>query len=150
MNLNPFAKAKRKQAVLILTEDSRIVEDAFPVNRGYVVDSKEREAYFLDAEALIKPKTGKASVLPVSERSAVPLYLGVGNVKWGPRVKALNGQLTTIARENLEKTLAALPEKASKDKIADTFRLVILIFAILAVILILAGLLSSGNLKLPW
>jgi len=150
MAINPFAKAKRRQGVLIFTEDSRIVEDTFPVNRGYVVDAKEREAYFIDAEALIKAQTGKVSILPVSERSAVPLYLGVGNVKWGQRVKVLNLHLKTIAQENLEKALAALPDKASKDKIADTVRLVILLFAITAVCLILAGLLSSDNLKLPW
>jgi len=153
MTLNPLdwlrKRKKRQQNVLFFTEDSRIVQGTLSVERGYVVDESGLEAYFLDSDALRRRKGDRVPCLPVCEASAVPLYFASDKDR-AERLRVLKPMMTQIARESLRKTQSNLTELASKDKLAETLRFLAILFAIIFVLLIMAGLISSGNLHLPW
>ena len=148
MELNPFKKRRRQQDVMVVTEDDRIVEEVFPVDRGHVEDDKTREAYFLDNAALVKHRYSNFSTLVVSERSAVPIYPGL-YLDRGSRLKILNSQMTTIACEHLEQALEALPDRQSQDRIAELLKTTVLILAVTFAVIVVVGLLTSGKLHFP-
>ena len=143
----PFLRKKeRRQRLLILTEDRRIVPATLPVIRGYIQDDRIREAYLLDPAALVKDKEKGEAVEVVTERSAIPLYLSSSNGLWAEKQKLLNQEIKGIAKEALEQELATIPERAAKDKFAEAIKFLLLVLGITAALVAVVALLASGQL----
>ena len=150
MNFNPFRqKGHRAQNVLVATGDGRLVDDNMVAAKGYMVDNKLHEAFFMDHRALQRPFGGNSSVIVLDERSAIPLYWGLP-VDRAERQRALESHMTQIASENLDITLAAIPAKAHQDKMAAMVRTVALTFTICIVVFLIVGLVMSDSVSMPF
>lgn len=136
---------KRQQLNLILTEDGRIVKESLPVIKGYVASHKTREAWGLHSDGMVREKsTGKVFQV-VCERAVAPV-----NVRGGGGLCKLGQTINEIAGENADEALAQVQKKSFRNKMADTLRTVVLIFAIAIVVMVVFGLISTGKLQIPW
>ena len=135
--------SKRKQNCLILTEDGRIEKATPPVVKGYAVDHKTMEAWLLPNNPIPEISTGKMFSV-IFERDAAPFSIDGDNTR-----KLTEESIALIAGESADEALAQLEKKSFKNKMADTLRLVIIIFAITVVLIVIFGLISTGKLKMP-
>jgi hypothetical protein len=136
---------KRQQLNLIFTEDGRIVKESLPVVKGYVASHKTREAWGLHSDGMVHERgTGKVYQV-VCERAVAPI-----NIRGGGGLCHLGQSINEIAEENADEALAQVQKKSFRNKMADTLRMVVLIFAIAVVVIVLFGLISTGKLKIPW
>lgn len=137
-------RQKRVQNCLILTEDGRIVTTELAVEKGYIVDHKTMEAWGLFPDSCVK-RRGTAEVYQVmSERDSAPIPLdGAGTPKLTEEI------ISKIAEEHADEALANVVKKSLKNKMADTLRTVILIFAVLVALMVVFGLVTTGKLKMP-
>lgn len=144
-----FSPKKRLQNALVATEDMRLVPAKLPVEKGYVMDDKTKEAWALTSRNLLTHRDSSQSVLFVFEREAAPPSF-LGQTKDRELKKAFKENLKVIAREALNETLYGLQEDQERNKFSALLRFIILILAILAIVLVAAGLIMSGNLHLPF
>jgi len=141
---NIFKRNKRQQNCLILTEDGRIVDTALPVEKGYIVDHKTMEAWGLFPDCCIPQEGGKSLFQVMCERDATPIPVS-GNTS----NKITQKIVSQIAEEHVDQSLAHIARKSLKNKMADTLRTVILIFAILVAGMVVFGLVTTGKLHMP-
>lgn len=134
-----------KQRALILTEDGRIQETRLRVERGFLIDHRFRQAWGLmpTASTVLRGTTKPFQLL--YERALAPYSPTAG--KW---LSYGEKSVSEVARECLAETLASLPKIGSRDKLAEAVKLVIIVFALLIGLVVVAGLLSGGQLNLPW
>ena len=140
---------KRRQRLLVATEDMRLEPATLPVEKGYVVDDKTREAWAASVRNIIPNRETSGSVMFVYEREAAPPTF-LGKTQDALARREFKKNLNTIAKESLNDTLYELQRDSDKNKMASLLRFVILIVAVLAVVLVVAGLLMNGTLKLPF
>lgn len=143
MGLLGIFKAKRVQSCLILTEDGRLVTSQLKVEKGYIVDHKTMEAWGLFPDCV--PKKGTNELYQIMcERDAAPISLdGEGSRK------LTEDLINKIAEENCDQELAQIVKKSIRNRMLDTLRTVILIFAVLIVVMVVFGLVTTGKLHLP-
>lgn len=136
---------KRKQEVLILTEDGRIVGETLEVETGYAVNRKTQEAWALDSENQIESRASGEVLQVLTERDVAPLVLnGKTNVKI---TKAI---INKVAEEKVDQEIIKVEKQAAKNKVVMGLMAISIIFAILVVTIILTGLFQSGKVKLPF
>jgi len=133
-----------KQRALILTEDGRIQESRLRVERGFLVDHRFRQAWGLMPTASTSLRGTMKSFQILYERGLAPYSPAAG--KW---LAYGEKSVSEIAAECLAETLASLPKVGSRDKLAEAVKLVILVFALLIGLVVVAGLLGGGQLKWP-
>lgn len=149
-SLNPFARRKaRQQEIRVFTGDRRVVSDSLEVMYAYLVDHPRRRAYFLPEKALVAKAGTASTVLPIDERSAIPLYLGNGASRRA-EAKRFRQKRKAIAKEHLDATLGAVRDRERRDRNMSMVTMCLLLITIVTVIMIMAGLFMSGNLHLPW
>jgi hypothetical protein len=138
---------KRQQSCLILTEDDRVVLEPLPVIKGYAVNHKTHEAWGLHSDGMVPERgTGKI-VLVVSERAVAPVAIR-GQGKNG--LCKLGQSVSAIASESADEALAQVHKKSFRNKLADTLRLVVIIFAVTVVVIVVFSLITTGKLQIPW
>jgi len=144
MGLLDIFKAKRVQSCLILTEDGRIVTSQLKVEKGYIVDHKTMEGWGLFPDSCVLKKGTNELYQLMCERDAVPIPLnGEGSRKLTEDI------INKIAEENCDQELAQIVKKSIRNRLLDTLRTVILIFAVLIVVMVVFGLVTTGKLQLP-
>jgi hypothetical protein len=142
-----IGKSKRKQRCLVLTEDSRIVEESLPVIKGYVVSEKTAEAWGLFPDACIPERDTSNLYQVVTERDCAPMSLnGHGHTL----TKRLKSTISKIAQENASAARAKIQKKSAKNKQAETLQILVIIFGITIAIVIIFGLFLSGRVHIPW
>jgi len=132
--------------LLVLTEDQRVVMARLPVEKGCVRDDKTQEAWVLWHESLVRRENSNESYLVVSERDVAPLCLN-GNSSASKDITKL---VNAIAAESRERAHFNLEKQNRKDKLAEILQVLILGGAVVAVIVIIAGLVLSGRFHLPF
>jgi len=112
------------------------------VEKGYIVDHKTMEAWGLSSNSMV-PKLGtEIPYLLLAEREFAPLPLaGFAGSK-----KFTDQEIDRIAAESCDMELAQIAKKSIRNRIADTVRLIAIIFAIMVVVLVAIAALSSGTL----
>lgn len=144
MGLLGLFRAKRIQNCLILTEDGRIASSKLTVEKGYVVDHKTMEAWGLFPGSCVLRQGTNELYQIMSERDSAPIPLnGEGSRKITEDI------ISRIAEENCDQELAQIVKKSIKNKMADTLRTVILVFAIVIVLMVVFGLITTGKLHMP-
>jgi len=147
MKLLPWQKVERTLPMLFLTESRRIVDDiCLPVWKAYVADEKRQEGWLTWPEALIpNASTGRYHLL-ASERSMVPLLLK-GKPKG--RDKKPEDLICQIAAESAEEAHFNNEDQAKKSFRDNVIGISILALVLLIVVMVIAGLVNSGTLRLP-
>ncbi len=133
----------------MFTTDTRIIEDDLLVDSGHLIDKKEEQSYFSDQDALQRDKDSSSVRMAYSELSAVPLFPGL-NIDRASMVVAYSKEMTSIAMENAETTLMGIVQEDVKNKQAELLKIVVIMFAIVAVVLVIAALFMSGKVQAPW
>ena len=142
----PWQKNNRQQNLLVLTEDQRIAVERLPVEKGCVVGHDTQEAWVLSFDSLAPKRGTDITYLVVGERETAPICLN-GNGK--EKQKSTTKLVEAIAAESREEAHFNLKKKEKKDKAADILQILILGFALVTVVVIIAALLTTGDLKLP-
>lgn len=138
---------KRQQNLLILTEDGRIVLESVPVIKGYAANHKTHEAWGLHSDGMVPERGTSKIVQVVCERAVAPIAIR-GQGKNG--LCKLGQTVSAIAEESADEALAQVHKKSFRNKLADTLRLVVLIFAITVVVVLVFSLITTGKLQIPW
>ena len=142
MSISIFGGKQRAQPLVVWTEDGRIVVDEGSVEKGYVVDHKTMEAWGLSAESCVRKRGTDTPYLLISEREFAPLPLS-GRTQGH---SFASKELDRIAAESCDQELAQIAKKSIRNKIADTVRLIVTIFAVMVGVLVIVTLLTSGVL----
>ena len=120
--------SKRSQRAMIITQDGRIVDVDMDVETGYYIDHDKRRAFLAVRENLLPMKDGTGYCAFFFEGDAAPINLG-------PRTKAIRDKFAAsikdIEREERANGMHAVSVQLSKDKMLETIKQILLIFAIL-------------------
>ena len=120
--------SKRSQQVMIITQDGRVVNVDMDVETGYYIDHDKRVAFLAVRENLLPMKDGSGYCAFFFEGDAAPINLG-------PRTKAIREKFASsikdIEREERANGMHAVSVQLSKDKMLETIKQILLIFAIL-------------------
>lgn len=133
-----FAAKGRKQETFTVTEDNRIVLVDIPLKLGHLVNDKEMEAYVFCPEILCY-KTGTRELVAVlDERDAMPMVLsGKAEAK---RATYTKERLNQIAQACHDRELLQTERKNGRNKIVGMLSFVLGAFAIVTLLVILAGI----------
>ena len=142
-----FGGKRRKQRCLILTEDSRIVEESLPVIKGYVVSAKTQEAWELFPDSRIPERGTNHLFQVITERDCAPMSL---DGQKQDNSKRLKETMSKIAQESASAARANIQKKALKNKFAETLQVLMIIFAVIIGVLVIFGLFATGKLNIPW
>jgi len=134
-----FFKSKRKVTVLLFRDDRTIGCLDLLVEDRCVVDEKESRAWGLRSSMLV-PYKGR-SCLMVIEHDCSPISLN--DEEWDPEFEA-------IASEAYDKRIMKIEKEGIKAKAQHFILMIMLVPAMLLVLVILTGLIKSGNLRLPF
>lgn len=146
-NFLGIGKSKRKQNLLVLTEDGRIVEESLPVLKGYVVSEKTVEAWELDPSSCIPERGTNNLYQVVTERDWAPMSLDGHGQNLKKRQKNI---LSQIAQENASAARDKIQKKSYRNKQAEALQLLVIVLGITVAIVVIFGLFLSGKLSLPW
>jgi hypothetical protein len=142
----PWQKADRMQNVLCTTEDGRIVDEALPVELGYLINEKQCEAYMVCPSIMIHQRGTNKSYVIIDERDALPQAI---NKQAEKSRKEREGQINTIAHEHRKQAMATLAEKQKKQKVQEMLLVLVVgsgfcIVALMAISYIASGKLQGG------
>lgn len=123
---------------LIVTEDGRVMQSNLRAVSGYLLDDKFHQAFLLDHASEVPLKDDNKHVLILDERDAYPWLAGRKNEskrqKWSETIN-------DIASNEWARQKSLYDERVAKDK---NIRIILMIFAVVAIILTLILLLSWG------
>jgi len=146
MNLKFWKQSERMQPALVSTEDGRIVDMAFPVELGYLLNEKENEAYILQPSIMVpERKTGKLYAI-VDERDALPMPISAAALS--ARIK-FKGMINKIAAESWKQAFYRVTEELKKQKLQEFFGYVVVGGAASLFFLMILMMIISGRLKMP-
>lgn len=145
MALFGFLKKKRQQAVLILTEDNRIVPAHLAVEKGYMVDHATSEAWAMTTSANSQvPKKGtKVMYRLIDERDAAPLELGGG----GLTKKQYSEQINKIGQESRKAAQYEVQKHQGKDRLRSMIGISVTFIAVTVCVILVFQLIVSGNVQ---
>lgn len=136
--INLFVK-KRRVSTLLFRDDRTIRHDVLPVEDRYIVDEKNARAWGLRSNMLLPFRNKNCEV--IIEHDCSPMSLN--GEKWDAEFKP-------IAAEAYNKQFMKIQKEGVQAKAWSFFTTIGLILGICFVIVILAGLLKSGTLRLPF
>jgi len=139
MGLLTFWKPKREARALLFRDDREIKDISLPVTDRYIVDQKQSRAWGLHS-SLLYPYKGKMHAILI-EHDCGPISLD--GEQWASEMDA-------IVSEQYNKKLMKLKKESIREKTQSLILTMGLILTIAIVILVLAGLVSSGRLHLPF
>ena len=118
----------RKQRVMIITQDGRVVDIDMDVETGYYIDHNTRRAFLASRENLLPMKNEDSYCAFFFEGDAAPINLGA-------RTKTIRDKFAAsikdIEREERANGMHAVSIQLSKDKMVESIKQILLIFAIL-------------------
>ena len=132
--------------MLILTEDRRIVLDRLPVEKACVVDHETQEAWVQWQDSMVRKRGTSEGYLVVNERDIAPPSL---NGKDNKDSKDIENLICAIAKERRKQAEFNLEGLQKKSLAAGILQILILGGALVAVVVIIFLLISSGNLSVP-
>jgi hypothetical protein len=138
MSLLTFWKPKREASVLLFRDDREIKAISLPVTDRYMVDQKKSRAWGLHS-SLLYPFKGKMHGILI-EHDCGPISLD--GEQWA-------SEMDPIVSEQYNKKLMRIKKESSGEKRQNLILTMGLILTIAIVILVLAGLVSSGRFHLP-
>ena len=124
----------------MLTEDDRMLDIKLDVVKEYVVERKTAEAWGLIPSACIPERGTNKPFLVITERDCAPVSLNGQNYS-----KKMKLMMSQIAQENASAARSSIQRKSQKNKVAETLQLLAIIFGIFVCLLVIFGLLTSGN-----
>jgi len=143
--IDRFIRRTRLQNCLLLTEDGRILSTQMGAELGYVVDEGHKEAWGLLPDCTFASReTGDPFVL-LCERAIAPFSPRKG--KWE---KIPDKTINAIARERHNQAAAEFTRDNRKNRQLQAVCLSITVLALVLAFTVLAGLLTGGQLKVPW
>jgi len=134
-----FFKNKRKVTVLLPRDDRSIGCFDLPVEDRYIVDEKDSRSWGLRSSMLMSYE-GKPCLM-VIEHDCSPISLN--GEKWDPEFEA-------IAAEAYDKRLMKIEKEGIKAKAQHFILMIMLVPAMGFILVLLTGLIKSGNLRLPF
>lgn len=139
MGLITFWKPKREARALLFRDDREIKVISLPVTDRYMVDQKKSRAWGLHS-SLLYPYKGKIHAILI-EHDCGPISLD--GEQWASEMDAIVG-------EQYNKKLMKIKKESIREKTHNLIMTMGLILTITVVILVLAGLISSGRFRLPF
>ena len=141
----PFLAPKRKQGVLIATEDGRIVRDTLEVEKGYAACHKTLEAWALDAGNQVKERKTGALFQVLTEKSIAPIVLnGKSNIQLAQNT------LNKVNEMTVDQEIVKIEKRSAKNKILWALVLIAVLFAISVMAMILFTFFMSGKVHMPF
>ena len=145
MGLTSIFSSKKTQALLVLTESDRAEQRNGEVEMGYCVDHKGQMAWPL-ATIAAQYWDGKRYVQVVSERDIVPVPL------WQTRrdTKLAKDIRTKIAEDAVRRARLEIAKKSRQHLLSWMLGTAIVVMALMACVMVIAGMFQSGKVNLPW
>jgi len=142
---NPFAKPKRTQSAVFVTEHKHLVPGAEPVEKGYCVNDKSREAWQIGDGTLLRKRGTDVWSLFLFERNAAPLIFN-GTVSTNR--KSLKDTAESVAREAMYRELYDIAAKNKKNWMAEAVVIMALVFGCITAMTIVYTLFASGRVSI--
>ncbi len=130
---------KRQQLCLIDTEDGRLVEETMEVRLGHLINDKAMEAYLLCPETLITKAGTDMAVAILDERDATPPPISEAATKKREKFTA-DKAIEKIAASSGEREVMKAERNVVRDRVAKTVSFIIGAFAVVTLIVIIAGI----------
>jgi hypothetical protein len=140
----PWQKPDRMQSVLVSTEDGRIVDEALPVELGYLISEKQCEAYALCPSIMVPQRGTRKSYVVIDERDALPQPI---NKQAEKSRKEREGQINTIAHEHRKQAMNTITEELKKRKFQEMLMVLVVGSGFLIVALMAISYIASGKLQ---
>lgn len=128
----------RAVTCLIVTEHGKVLTQNLRAVSGYLVDDELHQAFLLDHNSEVPVKNESKHVLILDEKDAFPWIAGK---KSSEKRKVWSETICDIAASEWARQKSLYDEKVAKDK---NIRLILMIFALTAIVLVLIILLSFG------
>jgi len=132
-------KSKRKVTVLLPRDDRTIDILELPVEDRYVVEEKASRAWGLRSDMLL-PYKGKPCLMVIEHECSPVSQKGK---QFAPEVRAIAAEAYDKAKMNVEK-------EGIKAKAQHFILMIMLVPAMGFILVLLTGLIKSGNLRLPF
>jgi len=139
-----FGRA-RTQHCLLLTEDGRILVTGMNAELGYVVDESHKEAWGLLPDCTFTKRDTNTPYVLLCERKTAPY--SPRKSKWE---SIPDKTINAIARERHNQAAAEVARDNRKQRQVQAICLAITVLSLTLAFVVVAGLLSGGQLKLPW
>jgi hypothetical protein len=140
-------KEGRIQPAHLHTEDRRIVEADLDVVYGCVEAPTWEQSWAQSQDALCTSRgNDRDRVLVVNERSFAP----ISSCDSPKDFKALLALRNQIARESRKRSHFHADKGKKKETFAGVIKFVVVLLALMVVVTLVIGMLSSGKYQLPW
>jgi hypothetical protein len=133
-----FSRRDRKQNTFTVTEDNRIVDLAMTLRLGHLVSDREMEGYVYCPEILCYKYGTNNLVALLDERDSMPMLLS-GQAK-AKRNTYTKERMQQIAQACHDRELLMMEKNNTKDRITSVMGFVIGAFAVVTLLVILAGI----------
>jgi len=144
MNLLIWKSKKRVQPALVLTEDGRAVDEAFPVELGYLLPKNSDEAYLNCRAAMVPRRSDGVLTLIMDEREAAPLAINKKAADARDKFK-----IKDIAAEFFSQSLYNVWKRFKGETQAKVFQTLLLVGGIGTFGIFILMILFSGHFHWP-